>query len=507
MIQLSKPSRNKPGIYKGDLTAGSLKLPESRIVADLLLRNVGPEDWKQAIYLENVLQSKTSETSRRLANLIRRRLQTMEPPLWKLVRDGKGHVAMHAALAATVKQSQLLGDFLQFVVEKTPGPSLSFFTFGKVPITAIAKLTRVVEGEPQPIGRQDAEEIKKSLVEQKMLDTEGRLLPAFDPKKSDFKIQLPQRFQELIPTVVDLLASYQIERHIRKDKDEGVNRLKKEVLLSPEFQALWDRIKPKTTYRVEFETDELVRRAVAAIKKMETIEAAKIRVTAGQIGVVRGGVTTTGISVAEEQTTYRNRPVPDILAYLQNETELTRSTLVRILKESDRLAEFFADPQRFMDAIADILKHELHRLLVDGIKYEKIDGGGPETEWEMLLFKNEELVNYLNALAVNHSLYEYVVYESEVEKVFAKKLDQREDIRLFVKLPGWFEIDTPVGKYNPDWAIIKHDDQTLYFVRETKSTKDFMKLRTSEADKIRCGQKHFETLGASFSVVVSADEV
>jgi type III restriction enzyme len=380
-------------------------------------------------------------------------------------------------------------------------------TFGKVPITAIAKITRVVEGEPQPIGRQDAEAIKKSLVEQKMLDSEGRLLPAFNPKKPDFKIELPPQFQELAPTVVDLLASYQIERHIRQDKDEGVNRLKKEVLLNPEFQALWDRIKPKTTYRVEFETDELVRRAVAAIKKMEKIEAAKIRVTAGQVGVVRGGVTTVAISAAEEQVTHRNRPVPDVLAYLQNETELTRSTLVRILKESDRLAEFFADPQRFMDAIANILKHELHRLLVDGIKYERIEGGGSDAEWEMLLFKNEELVNYLNALAVNHSVYEYVVYESEVEKEFAKKLDQREDIRLFVKLPGWFEIDTPVGKYNPDWAIIKYDDETLYLVRETKSTKDFLKLRTSEADKVRCGQKHFETLGVAFSVVVSADEV
>src|SRR5207244_10573474 len=111
-------------------------------------------------------------------------------------------------------------------------------------------------------------------------DTEGRLLPAFDPKKPDFKIELPQQLQELAPAVVDLLASYQIERHIRQDKDEGVNRLKKEVLLNPEFQALWDRIKPKTTYRVEFETDELVRRAVAAIKKMQKIEAAKIRVTA-----------------------------------------------------------------------------------------------------------------------------------------------------------------------------------------------------------------------------------
>ncbi len=380
-------------------------------------------------------------------------------------------------------------------------------TFGKVPIIAIAKLTRVVKGEPQPIGRPDAEAIKKALVEQKMLDTEGRLLPAFDPKKPDFKIELPKPLQDLAPAVVDLLASYQIERHIRQDKDEGVNRLKKELLLNPEFQALWDRIKPKTTFRVEFETAELVRRAVAGIKKMEKIEPATIRVTAGQVGVVRGGVTTTAISAAEEHVTFSTRPVPDVLAYLQNETELTRSTLVQILKKSGRLAEFFVDPQRFMDAVAHILKYELHRLLVDGIKYEKIGGTGPEAEWEMLLFKNEELINYLTALQVNHSVYEYVVYESEVEREFAKRLDEREDIRLFVKLPGWFEIDTPVGKYNPDWAIIKYNDETLYLVRETKSTKDFLKLRTSEADRVRCGQKHFESLGVAFSVVVTADEI
>ena len=125
----------------------------------------------------------------------------------------------------------------------------------------------------------------------------------------------------------------------------------------------------------------------------------------------------------------------------------------------------------------------------------------------MLLFKNEELINYLNAIQVNHSVYEYVVYESEIEKEFAQKLDSRTDIKLFVKLPGWFEIDTPVGKYNPDWAIVRHDDDTLYLVRETKSTKDFLKLRTSEADKVRCGQKHFETLGVPFKVVVSHEEV
>ena len=125
----------------------------------------------------------------------------------------------------------------------------------------------------------------------------------------------------------------------------------------------------------------------------------------------------------------------------------------------------------------------------------------------MLLFKNEELINYLTALQVNKSIYEYVVYESDVEREFARRLDEREDIKLFVKLPGWFEIETPVGKYNPDWAILKHDDQALYLVRETKATRDFLKLRTTEADKVRCGQKHFDALDVPFAVVVSADEV
>ncbi len=272
-------------------------------------------------------------------------------------------------------------------------------------------------------------------------------------------------------------------------------------------RPLWDRIKPKTTYRVEFETDTLVVRAVDAIKRMEKIEAPKIHVAAGQVQVAKGGVITTAMSVAEEQPVYLVRALPDILAYLQNETELTRSTLVRILKESGRLADVFLNPQRFLDQVAAILKHELHRLLVDGIKYERLPGTGADTEWEMLLFKNEELVNYLDALQVNKSVYEYVVYESEVERAFAKKLDEREDIKLFVKLPAWFKVDTPVGECNADWAIVKHDGQTLYLVRETKGTRDFLKLRTTEADKVRCGQRHFETLGVPFAVAVSADEV
>jgi len=380
-------------------------------------------------------------------------------------------------------------------------------TFGKVPFTALVKLTRVVDGVEQPIGREAADAIRTSLVGQGMLDADGRIQPAFDPKRKGFALDLPEAQRDLAPAVVDLLASYQIERHIRRERDQGENRLKKDVVLSPEFQALWERIKPRTTFRVEFETDALVRRAVDAIGRMERIQAPRIRVAAGQVQVGKGGVSTTATSVAEEQPTYAARGLPDILAYLQNETELTRSTLVRILTESGRLAEAFVNPQRFLDSVAAILKHELHRLLVDGIKYERIPGDGADAAWEMVLFKNEELINYLDALRVDKSVYEYVVYDSDVEREFAKRLDEREDIKLFVKLPAWFEIDTPVGKYNPDWAVLKHDGRALYLVRETKGTREFLKLRTTEADKVRCGQRHFETIDVPFAVVVTAEEV
>lgn len=380
-------------------------------------------------------------------------------------------------------------------------------SFGKVPLVALSKLTQVVDEEEKPIGREAAEKIRTALIEQKLLDENNRIQPTFDPRRPDFKLNLPEEFSSLTPTVIDLLSSYLIERHIRREKQEGTNRFKKAVELSPEFIELWNRIKPKTTYRVEFDTDELVIKAVTAIKNMPSIKAPKINVLTGQVDVKKAGIVSTGLSVSSDTVSYTTRPIPDILAYLQEQTELTRATLVRILKESARLEEFFLDPQRFMDQVAAILKHELHRLLVNGIKYEKLVEDGKEAEWEMQIFKSEEMINYLTALQVNKSSHEYVVYSSEIERKFAEELDKREDIKLFIKLPDKFKIDTPVGQYIPDWAIVKHNDNTIYMVRETKGNKDYLKLRTSEADKINCGKKHFEALDVSFDVVVSAKDV
>ncbi|MDP9067406.1 MAG: DEAD/DEAH box helicase family protein [Actinomycetota bacterium] len=379
--------------------------------------------------------------------------------------------------------------------------------FGKVPLTALARIVRVVENAERPIGKEAAKSIWSSLVDQGMLDAEGRIQPAFDPKAPKFSLELPEDLNDVKPSVVDLIAGFQILRHIRRERDEGVNNLKKEVRLSPEFQALWNKIKPRTTYRVEFDSATLVERAVYAIKNMPKVEPPTIHVEAGVLTVAKGGVAGETITISDEKVDVRGTGLPDLLAYLQNETELTRSTLAKILITSGRLGDVFLNPQRFLDQVSAILKGELRRLLVDGIKYEKLEGDPAEAEWEMLRFENQELINYLNAVPVTKSVYEYVVYESDIERQFAEDLDKREDIKLFVKLPDWFKIETPLGTYNPDWAILKDDGEALYLARETKGTKDFLKLRTSEADKVRCGIRHFETLDVPFAVAVTADEV
>jgi type III restriction enzyme len=380
-------------------------------------------------------------------------------------------------------------------------------TFGKVGLNAIAKLITVVDGEEQPIGDDAATVIRDALVAQGILESDGRIGRSFDPRAKGFSLSLPDEVSQMRPAVIDLLSSYRIEKHVRRERDEGTNHLKKEVVLGPEFRALWERIKGKTTYRVEFDTETLVARASQAVASMPRFEAPVVRVTAGKFDFKRGGIVASAFMASQESVDFAGRAVPDILAYLQEQTELTRSTLVRILRESGRLAEFFVDPQRFMDAVAAVLRHELHRLLIDGIKYERIPGTSSKAEWEMLLFKDEELIDYLSAERVTKSVYEYVVYDSEVEREFATQLDARDDVKLFVKLPRWFVVETPIGTYNPDWAIVRDDHTVVYLVRETKSTKDFLKLRTSEADKVRCGLRHFETLGVSFGVVTSAEQV
>ncbi|MBA3353338.1 MAG: DEAD/DEAH box helicase family protein [Blastocatellia bacterium] len=376
-------------------------------------------------------------------------------------------------------------------------------TFGKVPKLAFSKLVTMDGDVEKRVGREQSEKIWQGLVQRGMLDANGKILPKFNPQAPGFDLGLPDEEKELKADIIETLQSYQMDRHVKRDEDGKPLRFKKEVTLEPEFQELWNRIKPKTTFSVEYSTDELGKRASKALAQMEKIKPAKIRYTETQVEQRRAGIGGTVIREKDETMVYAG-PLPDVVAYLQNETELTRSTLVRILKESGRLGDFFVNPQKFMEEVSSLLNRELHRLMIDGIKYERLGG----EEWSMRLFEEKEIVSYLNnRLEVQKSVYDAVVYDSEIEREFAAQLDAREEIKLFVKLPAWFEIDTPIGKYNPDWAILRHDGSVLYLVRETKGTKNFEKLRGIEADKIRCGRKHFNSLDVDFDVVTCASEI
>jgi len=236
---------------------------------------------------------------------------------------------------------------------------------------------------------------------------------------------------------------------------------------------------------------------------MEKIEPVKILYREGQLSIEHKGIASEQTRAYIADVKYTG-PLPDLLSYIQRETELTRKTIYEIVTQSNRLAEFIDNPQKYMESVVHVIKHELHRLMIDGIKYEKI----ADTEWSMQLFRDEEIQSYLsNRLEVKKSVYDAIVYDSEVERTFTEELDRREDIKLFVKLPPWFIVETPIGQYNPDWAIVKQYDTTIYLVKETKGTKDFLKLRNTEADKVRCGKAHFEALEMDFAVVTSAQEV
>jgi type III restriction enzyme len=180
--------------------------------------------------------------------------------------------------------------------------------------------------------------------------------------------------------------------------------------------------------------------------------------------------------------------------------------LARILIESGRLSDVVVNPQEFIARAQDAIRHALDELLIQGVKYEKVAGA----EYEMVLFEEQELEGYLDRMVeVDHSIARSIEFDSDVERKFAEGIDKRDDIKLFLKLPPWFVVDTPIGGYNPDWALVKEDANGvhLYLVRETKGATDLMKLRETERQKIVCGERHFEALGVDYQHVASAAEV
>jgi type III restriction enzyme len=293
---------------------------------------------------------------------------------------------------------------------------------------------------------------------------------------------------------------------IENARERRTAQLKKGWSLDPAFVELWNRIKYRTRYSVSYVTGALIESAVQEFRKGENISAPRVSISKAGLDLSVEGVGTTLQSQRMAADKKRAEFIPDLLGYLQCETELTRSTIAEILIQSGRLEEVFRNPQEFLNRALASIRQALDELMVNGIKYEKREG----QEWEMLRFEREEIRSYLNRLVeVERSIYDVIEFDSDVERRFAKGLDAREDIRLFFKLPGWFKVQTPMGEYNPDWAIVKEEEGSgqLYLVRETKGSDDGEDLRGRERKKLECGKAHFGALGVDYKVVTSHNEV
>jgi len=314
-------------------------------------------------------------------------------------------------------------------------------------------------------------------------------------------------FARALQTEIEEDCGVKFEGRIKNNRDRRKANLIPKWRENTDFLELWERIKHKTRYSVEYDTQRLIDDAANQINQMPAVTAPQIRLERVALSYANTGVTSQLLSVTSSRTEFTTSNIPDLISYLQRETELTRETLSSVLIKSNRLSDIFVNPQQFLDLATRSIRFIMQQLMVSGIKYERIAG----EEYEMRLFEDREIAGFIdNMVSVDRSIYDAIEHQVETEKQFAEVLDGREDISLFIKLPPWFKVQTPLGTYNPDWAIVKQvseDEQKLYLIRETKGTKDPLKLREGESAKIYCGRQHFDALNVDFNVVISASEI
>ncbi|KAB1640685.1 restriction endonuclease [Gulosibacter chungangensis] len=331
------------------------------------------------------------------------------------------------------------------------------------------------------------------------IDKDGAVTSKFQPNQLGFDLGLPVDFVWAEPIIIELVERANIGKYVKPVSKRQPRVLNKQLYSTPEFEEFWETISQKTTYRVSVGRDQLIENAIRAIREAPKIDALRIQVTRAGVKVLRGGAKgeELGTRSADLKGSY---DLPDIITELQEATSLTRKTIVDILIGSERLGEFIGNPNDFIAMTKRALQSELAKIVVEGIQYERIAGSVYELR-ELQKDGEEEKERFLDQMyKVQHTQktdFDYVVFDSDVERQFAELLDSREDIKLFMKLPAKFKIDTPVGPYNPDWAIIKQEDgeDRIYMIRETKSTLDDSKLRPTELAKIKSAKRHFEAIG------------
>lgn len=399
--------------------------------------------------------------------------------------------AVNTLTVVAMENYEQFAENLQKEIEETTG-----IRFGIVePHHFAAIAVPAPDGATKPLGMEQSRTLWASLKLAGHIDGKGKVQDSLRKALNEGTLQVPAALAPQREQISAVLKKAAGRLEIKNADDRRKVRTRQAVLHGADFKALWDRVKHKTTYRVAFDNERLIQDCTHALSIAPAIATTRLQWRKADIAIGKAGVEATeregaGTVVLDED----DIELPDLLTDLQDRTQLTRRTIQRVLCESGRLDDFRRNPQEFIKVAAEAVNRCKSLALVDGIKYERL---GQEHFYSQELFESKELISYLrNLVEVRKSVYEQVVYDSETEKTFADQLEKTTAVKVYAKLPGWFTVPTPLGNYNPDWALLVETDEgeRLYFVVETKSSAFLDDLRNKERGKVKCGEAHFGAL-------------
>jgi type III restriction enzyme len=451
-------------------------------------------------------------TLKEAGNSETRRRQEIGRGLRLCVNQDGERVYGHEVNILTVMASESYIEFVdnfQKEIESETG-----IRFGIIEEHSFSNVVLKIEDE-QPIylGQEKSKELFSHLLNKGYVDAKGKVQDLLRIDLKEDKVELPDEITENVHVLKQVLSNLKDaagKLEIKNKDDKKKVTVNKRVLDSPEFKELWERVKYKTTFSVNFDSSKLVKACIQSLDSRLTVSRGKLHYTKVNVKINIGGVDAEvkPNSVRTETLNEEVESLPDIVGYLQNETQLTRRSIVEILTGTEKLRYFKINPQKFIEGCIDIINEQMRLHIIDGIQYKKI---GDAESYSQELFENEELFGYLksNLKESEKSPYEYVVYDSNIESTLATDFENSEHISVYAKLPNWFKIDTPLGTYNPDWAILWKDgnDEKLFFVVESKGTTLLGDLRPKEQGKIDCGKKHFAALDSEMIVAAGMSDI
>ena len=362
-----------------------------------------------------------------------------------------------------------------------------------------------VDKEINPNGHLAAEESKelwRHLVSSGYLDEQGKILDALRSALQDAAaFVLPDRFEPLRDAIAEVLWKATGRVQVRPARERRRVKPREAILDGADFQALWERIKYKTTYRVQFDNEQLIADCTDALAQAPGVPRPRMQWNVADLRIEPAGVQAQLNEAGLPMSLLSDEGIalPDLLTEMQDRTHLTRRSLARILSQSGRLDDFRTNPQAFVEIAAQTINQSKRSSLVDGIQYQRL---GRECYYAQELFTDRELAGYLQDMVESpKSVYDWVICDSSNEAAFAQALEQNAAVKLYAKLPRWFEVPTPLGAYRPDWAVLITDEngERLYFVVETKGSVFLDDLRNRERAKVECGKAHFAALQATES--------